>query len=102
MFSEDSMLADIDWQQLKKEVTYLPTDSLAELRVSENKIESHPVFLHEATGEYFLWLDKSWAPVDDLTQCNTNNPRSTGFIRFVKIPPKKLFDPLKLKMVEVL
>ena len=25
------MLADIDWQKLKKEITYLPTDSLAEL-----------------------------------------------------------------------
>jgi hypothetical protein len=95
------MLADIDWQKLKKEVTYLPTDSLAELRVAENKIERHPVFLNEASGEYFLWLKESWSPVDDLRQCNTKNPRSTGFMWFVKIPPKKYFDPLKRQMVEV-
>ena len=95
------MLTDkVDWSRLRAEVTYVKTDSLAELRTAPNKIESHPVYMNGA-GDYFLRLNGSWFPVDDLKMCNMKNPHSTGFLRFVKIPPKKYFNPLQNKMVEV-
>jgi hypothetical protein len=93
------MLVDIDWHQLKKEVTYAASDSVAELRTAQNTIGSFPVFINAATNECFVRLNESWVLVDDLQKYNPRDPRSTGFISYRQIPRKQLYDPLQDQVV---
>jgi hypothetical protein len=95
------MLADIDWQQLKKEVTYIESDSTAEIRTAQNTIGSYPVFLNAATNDPYVRINESFVSVDDLKQYNPLDPRSTGFVQYRIVPRKHLYDPLQARTVEV-
>jgi hypothetical protein len=94
------MLADIDWNRLRAEVTYVESDSTAEICTAQNTIGSYPVFLNAATNDPYVRLGESFVAVDDLKQYNPRDPRSTGFIQYRLVPRKQLYDPLQGRTVE--
>lgn len=95
------MLADIDWQQLKDEVTYAESDSLAEIRTTYNTIWNLPVYINAATNDPYVRIDGQWTPISEFGIYDPANFPFRGFVRYIKIPLKKCFDPLRGCMVEV-
>ena len=81
----------VDWDGLKKEFEYIPSDSVAVIRKG-NSLRWEPVFLHAATNEAFL-KDNGWTLVREVR----------GFERFekVKVPTKPLYDPLTKQTYQV-
>jgi hypothetical protein len=82
----------IDWEELRKDFTYIESDSVAVIRNGTNSIHWEPVYLNAATSEAFI-KDNGWVPVRE----------ARGFERFekVKVPTQSVFEPLSGRTWEV-
>jgi hypothetical protein len=78
-----------NWEELKQNVTYTESDSVAVVRTSENALSWLPVFLNDWSGAPHISVDGRWEPVDGIA----------GFERYEKLKTKKLFDTATGKLV---
>ena len=81
---------NINWNEIKKAVTYLETESLAVLRPDRNVLQYLPVYLNDATNDPFVRIEDQWVPVNELRT----------FERYQKLGHKRLFDTATLEVLE--
>ena len=81
-----------NWNEIKKAVTYLETESLAVLRPDRNVLQYLPVYLNDATNDPFVRIENEWVPVTELKT----------FERYQPMGRKRLFDTASGKLVEPL
>ena len=89
--------------QIKKQVSCVESDSIAEIRTGENAVGRFPVYFNAATGEPYVRIYGKWHAASDLKTYDPHNPRSTGIVRYETLKPltRKFLDTATLEIVEV-
>ena len=87
------MLAkDVDWHEIKANVTYDPTDWVAVLRVDKNTIANEPVLVRQSDSACFV---KRWGQYELAETV-------PGFVRYERRPwRKRLLDTATLETIEI-
>jgi hypothetical protein len=83
---------DLDWHEIKANVTYEMTEWVAVLRVDTNTIANEPVFVRQSDGGCFV---RRYGKVEQAE----NVP---GFVRYERRPwRKRLLDTATLETIEI-